>query len=349
MSMLQLELSADEWWNKLNGEERRAYVQAHPRSRYAATFNHYKIPFEPGTEPIPDGHVRLYHQTNAKYLRSIRRNGLEARQPFEGPRGLYADEEGFYGKPENVPTVEFHVPKEHWDRPFVKTGGSIYDARVEPENIIAVHHPWHQTARYIESEPDVLNSVLNGEDDKLLNDKQYGPAIRFIKHRYGHHVPAGEAQETATNKSQPSPKREDFEVLPLYHSTPVELEERAPHRGGASHIWAADGMEDLEAYSNNKYEIHPRKDLKTAQLYGYGKNNAMTLLKKKFGANIEKTLKSGKLWRNKKLERSVIDYLFSKGYDHIILTDEQGEDGGETTSHIINHPEKNIWVGDRRH
>ena len=98
-----LEYAADEWWNKLTGEERRAYITAHPNSHFAHTFNRYQIPAEPGSTPIPEGHVRLYHQTHPKNTRSIRRNGLEARQPAEGPRGLYADEQGFYGKPEDSP------------------------------------------------------------------------------------------------------------------------------------------------------------------------------------------------------------------------------------------------------
>ena len=197
-STASLELAADEWWNKLNGEERRAYVAAHPKSRYAHTFSKYQIPPEPGTTSIPEGHVRLYHQTNERYLRNIRRNGLEARQPTEGPRGLYADEDGFYGKPEDIPTVEFHVPKEDWDRPFVKTNNSIYAGRVSPENIIAVHHPWHRSARFIENEPQLLDEVLRGEHDDLLSDPQYNKPIRLIKHRYGVHVPAGEIQETST-------------------------------------------------------------------------------------------------------------------------------------------------------
>jgi hypothetical protein len=45
---------------------------------------------------------------------------------------------------------------------------------------------------------------------------------------------------------------------------------------------------------------------------------------------------------NKPLEKKIRKHLFDNGYHHIITTDEISEDGGETTSHIINNPQKNI-------
>lgn len=142
---------------------------------------HWELPPKPGTAPIPDGHVRLYHQTDESHLGSIKHHGIQISHArgIEGPSAIYADTKGFYGKPQDVPTVEFHVPKERWDPPFV-----LGDT-VEPSNIIGIHRPWHRTARYIEDNPDVRQNVLAGEHDNLLNDRQYGKAIRYVKHKYG--------------------------------------------------------------------------------------------------------------------------------------------------------------------
>lgn len=140
----------------------------------------WRLPPEPGTAPIPAGHVRLYHQTNPENLGSIKHHGisLDRARGIEGPRAIYADEKGFYGSPGDVPTVEFHVPAELWDRPFVKADV------VPPENILGVHRRWHSTARYIEEDPKIIQRVLSGGHDNLLNDPHYGKAIRYIKHKY---------------------------------------------------------------------------------------------------------------------------------------------------------------------
>jgi len=132
------------------------------------------LPPEPDTTPIPEGHVRLYHQTSKENLGSIKRNGLQLSRArgIEGPRGIYADEQGFYGAPGGqMPTVEFSVPKERWDRPFVRVDSMLDQGRVAPENIIAVHYPWHAHARYAENDPEIVKATLAGEHDFLLNDR----------------------------------------------------------------------------------------------------------------------------------------------------------------------------------
>lgn len=155
----------------------------------------WELPPEPGTAPIPDGHVRLYHQTDEKNLDLIRHQGIryDKARAIEGPAGIYADEKGFYGKPRETPTVEFSVPKDRWDRPFVVPAHSIEhsadetkkrDTGVPQENIIAIHHPWHIHARYIDDDEDLRKEVINGEHDNLLHEPGYGQAIRFIKHKY---------------------------------------------------------------------------------------------------------------------------------------------------------------------
>ena len=105
---------------------------------------------------------------------------LEHARGIEGPRAIYADENGFYRKPHEGATVEFHVHKDRWHPPFV-TGDDV-----KPDDIIAVHHTWHETARYIEEDPKLLQEVIAGKHDGLLEKGtgKYNKAIRYIKHKY---------------------------------------------------------------------------------------------------------------------------------------------------------------------
>ena len=137
------------------------------------------IPDRPGTVPIPEGHVRLYHQTGEDNVASILKEGLtySHAKGIEGPKAIYASETGFYGKPGKVPTIEFHVPKDQWE------SGTFVTQDVPPENIIAVHLPWHDKARYLEDNPESKAQALAGEYDTLTGD--YAKGVAYIKQKYG--------------------------------------------------------------------------------------------------------------------------------------------------------------------
>lgn len=117
------------------------------------------IPEPPGTAKIPDGHIRLYHQSSDANVAKIRKHGIKLSHAkgIEGPKGVWANEHGFYGKPGQKPTVEFHIPKHEWD------GSGVIRRSIEPHEIIAAHHPWHNRARYILSHPELANEVKKGE------------------------------------------------------------------------------------------------------------------------------------------------------------------------------------------
>ncbi len=136
------------------------------------------LPPEPGTTPIPSGHIRLYHQTDEKNLEKIRHNGirLSHARGIEGPKGIYADTKGFYGKPNEHPSVEFHVSKNRWQPPFVL-------GDVLPSEIIAIHYPWHSLARYVEENPDSLDMVRRGEVKDI--DEEHRKVTRYILLKYG--------------------------------------------------------------------------------------------------------------------------------------------------------------------
>jgi hypothetical protein len=141
-------------------------------------FSLRSVPSEPGTEPIPSGTVRLYHQTDGQSLDKIAKEGLSIKyaKGIEGPKAIYAGEQPFYGAADSRPTLEFYVPKAQWDAPFV-----LQD--VSPDQIIAAHYPWHKTARYLESEPQSMQSALDGQYDDL-KDPDTSKAVEYIKEKY---------------------------------------------------------------------------------------------------------------------------------------------------------------------
>jgi len=144
----------------------------------------WEVPAEPGTTPIPDDHVRLYHQTSDRAISPIRKTGIEPRQPVEGPKGIYASKpdsrgRGFYDHPEHKPTIEFSVPKSDYEYPPF-----VAQDKVQPSSIIAGHKPWHRTVRYIDDDPQLRADVESGKHDHLLDGKDdTAKAVRFVKKR----------------------------------------------------------------------------------------------------------------------------------------------------------------------
>lgn len=135
------------------------------------------LPAAPGTAEVPEGFVRLYHQTSPEAAKAIKRTGLsiEHAKGIEGPRAIYASQTGFYGDPSKRPTVEFQIPKDKFESPFV-----LKD--VSPDELTAVHLPWHDKARYILENPKTLEQTLAGQFDNL--DGDYATAVRYIKQNY---------------------------------------------------------------------------------------------------------------------------------------------------------------------
>ena len=134
------------------------------------------IPAAPGTTPVKEDHVRLYHQTNGDSLREIEKHGLLLKHAkgIEGPRAIYAGETPFYGNALLRPTLEFQVPKDQWQPPFV-----LRD--VKPEDFIAAHYPWHRHARYLE-ENNMVANVLSGKYDNVGEDEE--KAVNYLKRKY---------------------------------------------------------------------------------------------------------------------------------------------------------------------
>lgn len=142
------------------------------------------IPLPPGSTPIPKDHVRLYHQTvGDAALDSIKKDGIKLKNAkgYEGPKGIYSDPKGFYGSPEDRHTVEFSVHKDEYEKNKKHLFNPTFQRDIKPSEIIALHRPWHKTVRYIRDNPNLHKAVLRGDHDSLLNEPEYGEAIKHIK------------------------------------------------------------------------------------------------------------------------------------------------------------------------
>lgn len=118
-----------------------------------------ELPPEMGTAPIPDGCVRLYHQTDKKNIPSIKENGIltsmsRGKQNAE-PSVIWADIEPYYGIESKRPTIEFYIPEEEFSPPYY-----VMSDKIPPEQIIAIHETWHETARHLIKDYKEINQEL---------------------------------------------------------------------------------------------------------------------------------------------------------------------------------------------
>lgn len=164
------------------------------------------IPAAPGTTEIPPTHVRLFHYTGAD-PEVIRQQGLRIQnakgENYGEPNQIWASarfpENSLYA---GNPVVEFAIPYDdprwqfarkekgvkydpnlEWDDPaqieaykqHLESHGShaTFGDDIRPEEIIAVHEPWHSHYRYFvenQLEPDDYQWLK--EDDNLPNERR---------------------------------------------------------------------------------------------------------------------------------------------------------------------------------
>lgn len=162
-------------------------------------------PPEFGTQPIPEGALRFNHYTHPDAVPDIQAQGLlrskseeaYARGRTESPQVFATagepDHDLMYGspvvegwaRPEQLDVGRVHPPE------WTEQNRSVITFRgdVPRDQILAVHQPWHNHARYIENNPDVLKDTLSGEHDWTIDHPVEGPtvgqAVRYIKQKYG--------------------------------------------------------------------------------------------------------------------------------------------------------------------
>lgn len=139
------------------------------------------VPEDPGTVDIPEGAVRLFHYTKTEAIDKIKKDGLVAQEDGpaardQEPAMIWAQQDEPVGGRDQFdlkPVVEFQVPEETWNSgPF--SGDALVES-VSPNNIIAIHEPWHGWARKItkrHSAEEIANGVLNQYDTPGLRENQ---------------------------------------------------------------------------------------------------------------------------------------------------------------------------------
>ena len=148
---------------------------------------------EPGSIPIPSNYIRLYHYTDD--LESVSKNGIDLSKAkghtYGEPNVVWASAQ----KPgDNKSYVEFAVSV---DDPRIVIGkpsqspeeymnyghNCAFNDSIKPNEIIAVHEPWHNKYRYIMDRPELQADIKDGKYDHLINNKEYGPAINLVKNQ----------------------------------------------------------------------------------------------------------------------------------------------------------------------
>jgi hypothetical protein len=139
-----------------------------------------ELPPEMGITQIPSGYIRLYHQTDLKNVNNIRKEGLlkakSKGKKLKEPKVIWATKTPFYSTSTDIATVEFIIPEEYYRSPSYVTMD-----KVPPKNIIAIHLPWHNLARYLIKEyPEPNLDEIN--DWMTISDDYKKAALAYVKH-----------------------------------------------------------------------------------------------------------------------------------------------------------------------
>ncbi len=161
-----------------------------------------EVPPEPGTSPIPNNHIRLFHYTKFKYIgpesahqaaNSLKTQGLDIKKAkgntYGEPNVVWASAEqpqhGHVFAEFSVSIDDPRLPPSMRPDSIQKFNAGKSDIylldSINPEEILAVHEPWHSRYNYILKNPRLHQAVKNGEHDQLLNNDDYGPAVMKAK------------------------------------------------------------------------------------------------------------------------------------------------------------------------
>lgn len=150
----------------------------------------------PGTIPIPEGHVRLFHYTDDKGLAGIRKEGLKVSssrgETYGEPNLIWAaagmpKEDSFGYK--NF--IEFHLDPKDLDIGRGRDPSELekYQSHVTSykdiprENIVATHEPWQQTARYVLDDDRTFDEWANNDDSTFDPDTDRALSVVRGLHR----------------------------------------------------------------------------------------------------------------------------------------------------------------------
>ena len=163
------------------------------------------VPPEPGKSPVPPGHVRLYHYTNAgegstpaeeqAIVDSLATHGIDKSKARGETYGEGNAVWASTARPDDGKVfVEFSVP---WNDPRmypkIESPDLVAEAErmghnyrffqsIKPSEFVAIHRPFHHHVRYIRENADVLSETLSGENDFIIKSgRATGQAVEFVK------------------------------------------------------------------------------------------------------------------------------------------------------------------------
>jgi hypothetical protein len=164
------------------------------------------LPPEPGTSPIPEGHVRLWHYTSTEALPSIREHGLSTQhakgETYGEPNQVWA---AAAHRPSedmlrNKNFIEFHAhphhelnigasykehDPEHIEHMYGYGSHVTMRGDVHPSRILGVHEPWHNTVHYLENDPQTLHNYTTGDyKDDTTGDPHTDRALAYVRAKH---------------------------------------------------------------------------------------------------------------------------------------------------------------------
>ena len=229
-----------------------------------------KVPAAPGEAPIPQGMVRRFHYTSQNNIESIKQNGLTTSHSTGTKVG---DPVAIWSNPDfpgwEKPVVEFwDDPKNYEANPIARAGN------VPPNQIVAIHEPWHQEYREVKAglekgttslknlrRPFLVNQPINTETGGMTygqladlieseQNKKSHDAWEESKHPRGHPGNPGQfvskGQGGSTTKAAPPPPRYETqaEVQPARPPTkPVKLPKGLKIDDSEESRWYFDGVD----------------------------------------------------------------------------------------------------------
>lgn len=157
----------------------------------------------------------------------------------------------------------------------------------------------------------------------------------------------GNAGQFGLGRSSKGENSKEFERGTYYHSSSEDLERGKSYSGSKKVIWLSDNKDFTDSYGQKAHKMKIQKNLKDADLT-YS-SPQLEMITKEFGAKVKNDILKGNLWRNKSVERKVIERLL-RDHDVVTLFDSKGEREGEEgdfhLSKVIKNPQENIHVAE---
>ena len=151
-----------------------------------------EVPNGTGVLPLPPGHIRLYHYTNAD-PEVIRKEGLKLSMAkgntYGEPNMVWASSVPMtesknvveFSTQSDDPSMVLEKPrKEQTPDDWMSGNHHVgFNRDIKPDEILAIHEPWHKVYRYIKNNHRIINDVVAGQLDDI-DEVRYPNEFRAI-------------------------------------------------------------------------------------------------------------------------------------------------------------------------